>query len=126
MTVFVQHNNGTIRRVRGTFGGSQAWKQHVDCDCGWGHRRRHLIEQEESRLAAEQMRDALAHGSLSSMARAQHQGQRSPSCSRHQVEAPAFQTVTMTTVPVKKASPIRRPFKVVKSETGKLVCVFLD
>jgi len=127
MTVFVQHNNGTIRRVRGTFGGSSAWKQHQDCDCYGSdkHRRRRMVEQVETEIAEEQMRDAIARGSLSGS----RQPQGISSLTRPQTRDTIEQSLggmTMTSVPVKKASPIRRPFRVVKSETGKLVCVFLD
>jgi len=127
MTVFVQHNNGTIRRVRGTFGGSSAWKQHQDCDCYGSdkHRRRRMVESVETRIAEEQMRDALAQRTRCGSRQPQGISALPLPQTRNTLEQ-SLGGMTMTTVSVKKSSPTRRPFRVVKSETGKLVCVFLD
>src|ERR1700710_453393 len=67
MTIFVQHNNGKIRRERNAFGGSTAWRQHYEGPMGdyyGSSRRSKLIEEIQAQLAAEQLRDIVKNGYL--------------------------------------------------------------
>lgn len=119
MSLFVQHNNGSIRRVRGTFGGNKAWKLHEDEYSGRTPRtvRLRRIEQIVSVLADEQLRDAIVDG------KRQHSSKPKPVESRHPQRRSQLAAVNPTPF---VETMVRPRIKVVISESGKMVAVHLD
>lgn len=126
MSLFVQQHNGKVRRVRGTIGGSSAWKQHDD-NSGWDDpsSRRRLIEKIQDNLAMEQVRDALAGGDCNASPRNQRHSRRHDSNNRRpqSVSAGHHQAASTTARPVVDEASPRPRFKAVISESGKIVAV---
>jgi hypothetical protein len=134
MSLFVQQHNGNIRRVRGTFGGGSAWKQHED-NSGWDDptKRRRLIEQIQDKLAMEQLRDALAGRDFYSP---HNRRGRNNNTRRQAVSAvaqpvvaevqPRPQAVNAVAQPVVAKVPPRPRFKAQISESGKIVAVLIN
>jgi hypothetical protein len=149
MSVFVQHSNGSIRRVRHSFGGSTAWKQHAENGPVYnesctkvltdrGYRSRTLAAIDDL-LAADDLRDLLvlgAHGYtvLRPVSAAQDKPRRRHRKSRHE---PRFQvehrgdmfmgqpvTPGMVSTPV--AKPKRPAIRIVISPSGKMCAVPLE
>jgi hypothetical protein len=62
MTRFVERNNGTFRRIRGTRGGNTAWKQHVD-ESGWdnGSERREKLARIQDQLDTQALTEVVEH-----------------------------------------------------------------
>jgi hypothetical protein len=121
MTRFVQQSNGKVRRIRGTIGGSKAWRQHYE-SCSWDDpsERRRLIEQTQDRLAEEQLRDHLATSPFIA-------GHRNQDSRRNDNRRPQHtSTVAPATLPVVEKAQPRPRFKVIISDSGTIVAVPLN
>ena len=115
MSKFVQFNNGTIRRVRGTIGGCKAWQQHAH-EKVWGDRcgRRRLTDKILGDLAADQMRDILVNGS-------ELQGKH-----KHQRQQRPAPVVTTKAAAILAKVTVRPRIKVTINGSGTMVAVPLN